>query len=99
MIMDGIFLLYVLVVLAGMMLSGMVDGDKEDESQMANLGKEAGVWTRKNSSAHGDCEVNPCARTSCQFGLRSGLGAFATSPPPFVLLLLSFVIDIYIVSY
>ena len=27
--MDGIFLLYVLVVLAGMMLSGMVDGDKE----------------------------------------------------------------------
>ena len=43
MIMDGIFLLYVLVVLAGMMLSGMVDGDKEHESQMANLGKEAGV--------------------------------------------------------
>ena len=27
--MDGIFLLYVLVVLAGMMLSGMVDCDKE----------------------------------------------------------------------
>lgn len=41
--MDGIFLLYVLVVLAGMMLSGMVEADKEDESQMANLGKEAGV--------------------------------------------------------
>ena len=41
--MDGIFLLYVLVVLAGMMLSGMVDGDKEHESQMANLRKEAGV--------------------------------------------------------
>ena len=43
MIMDGIFLLYVLVVLAGMMLSGMAEAGKEDESQMANLGKEAGV--------------------------------------------------------
>ena len=41
--MDGIFLLYVLVVLAGMMLSGMAEADKEDESQMPNLGKETGV--------------------------------------------------------